>query len=70
MGDACGFAGGTPWGQDVTEEGVYVNNSLAQHGTRGSTLPPLPTGTVWKRGTTAEVSFEDHRNCLYCWPHI
>ena len=28
---------------------------MAHHGDRGSKLPALPTGTVWKAGGTAEV---------------
>ena len=51
----CGFAGGTPWGANALEAGDYVNTTYAHHGTRGSTLPKMPTGTVWKIGGTAEV---------------
>lgn len=61
VGDACGFAGGTPWGEDVSEEGVYLNTSFAHHGQRGSTLPPLPTGVAWTIGLEAEVTW----NVLY-----
>lgn len=57
VGDPCGFAGGTPWGADAPEEGKYVNNSIAQHGMRGSELPELPTGVVWKAGGEAEVAW-------------
>ena len=37
------------------DEGEYHNTSLAHHGDRGSKLPALPTGIVWKAGGTAEV---------------
>ena len=55
IGDVCGFAGGTPWGPNALEAGDYINTTYAHHGTRGSTLPKMPTGTVWKIGGTAEV---------------
>ena len=42
VGDVCGFAGGTPWGANVSEEGVYTETSFAHHGMRGGELPPLP----------------------------
>ena len=58
VGDPCGFAGGTPWGADVSEEGVYINTSLAHHGMRGSQLPELPTGVTWTLGSTAEVTWQ------------
>lgn len=58
VADACGLAGGTPWGPDVPEEGRYYNTSNAHHGMRGSELPELPTGTVWKAGGTAEVVWQ------------
>ena len=37
------------------DEGEYHNTSLAHHGDRGSKLPELPSGTLWKAGGTAEV---------------
>ena len=43
VADACGLAGGTPWGADAPEEGKYANTSFARHGDRGSVaLGPLP----------------------------
>ena len=37
VADACGLAGGTPWGADAPEEGKYgTNTSFARHGDRGS----------------------------------
>ena len=39
----------------IFDQGEYHNTSLAHHGDRGSKLPALPTGTVWKAGGTAEV---------------
>ena len=56
--DACGLAGGTPWGYNVPEWGEYVNTSNAVHGDRGSQLPALPSDTVWTRGSRAEVTWQ------------
>ena len=56
--DACGLAGGTPWGANVPEWGEYVNTTNAVHGDRGSQLPPLPSSTVWRRGELAEVTWQ------------
>jgi len=56
--DACGLAGGTPWGGDVTEWGEYHNTSLAHHGDRGSLLPEFPTSTRWTPGGEAEVTWQ------------
>ena len=57
MADACGLAGGTPWGGSSPEEGEYMNTSAAHHGMKGTDLPPLPTGVQWKIGGIAEVSW-------------
>jgi len=64
VGDACGFAGGTPWGPNVAEEGVYMNTTYAHHGTRGSTLPALPgvPAVQWKRGGNATVVWNVRNN--------
>jgi len=62
VADVCGFAGGTPWGANAPEEGVYVNTSFAHHGMRGSELPPMPTGTVWKIGGEANVTWNVRNN--------
>ena len=42
---------------DASEEGRYVNTTHAHHGMRGTDLPEMPTGTVWKAGGTAEVAW-------------
>jgi len=55
--DACGLAGGTPWGGNAPEEGQYYNTTHAHHGMRGSDLPPLNTEVVWQAGGEAEVVF-------------
>jgi hypothetical protein len=55
IADACGLAGGTPWTALAPEEGQYVNTTHAHHGMKGTDLPPLDTGTVWKAGGEAEV---------------
>ena len=57
IADACGLAGGTPWGGDAPEEGQYVNTTHAHHGMKGTDLPPMDTGVVWKAGGEAEVVF-------------
>jgi len=57
VADACGLAGGTPWGGDAPEEGQYVNTTHAYHGMKGTDLKPLETGTIWKAGGEAEVVF-------------
>ena len=62
VADACGLAGGTPWGADAAEEGVYTNTSLARHGMAGSTLPRMPTGAVWTLGARARVSWNVRNN--------
>jgi len=55
IADACGLAGGTPWVALAPEEGQYVNTTHARHGMKGTSLPPMDTGTVWKAGGEAEV---------------
>lgn len=57
IADACGLAGGTPWGGDAPEEGQYYNTTHAVHGMKGTQLPPMDTGVVWKAGGEAEVVF-------------
>ena len=57
VADACGLAGGTPWAADAPEEGAYINTTHAHHGMKGTDLPEMPTGTVWKAGGTAEVAW-------------
>ena len=52
VADACGLAGGTPWGGDAPEEGRYKNTTFASHGMRGTLLPPIPgyVPPVWTAG--------------------
>ena len=57
IADACGLAGGTPWGGNAPEEGQYLNTTHAHHGMKGTDLPPMDTGVVWKAGGEAEVVF-------------
>jgi len=54
----CGLAGGTPWTGDAPEEGRYITTTHAKHGMKGSDLPEMPTGTVWKAGGEAEVVWQ------------
>ena len=60
--DPCGLAGGTPWGAAAPEEGVYTNTSKAHHGMRGTSLPPMPTGTTWQLGSEATVTWNVRNN--------
>ena len=57
VADACGLAGGTPWASMAPEEGQYVNTTHARHGMKGTSLPPLDTGTVWTAGGEEPVVF-------------
>ena len=54
VADACGLAGGTPWGAVAPEEGQYINTTHARHGMKGTELPRMDTGTVWKGKTEQE----------------
>ena len=57
--DACGLAGGTPWGKWAPEWGNYVNTTFAKHGDYGSkVLRELPSGTTWRIGGHAEVIWQ------------
>lgn len=58
VADACGLAGGTPWTHTSPEEGWYINTTHAYHGMKGSELPEMPTGTVWKAGGEAPVVWQ------------
>jgi len=62
VADACGLAGGAPTGPNGAEAGNYYNTSFAHHGQAGTTLPPLPTGTKWKIGGEANVSWQVRNN--------
>jgi len=64
VANACGLAGGTPWGPNVAEEGLYVNTTFAHHGMAGTDLKPLPgyTAPEWTLGGTAEVSWQVRNN--------
>ena len=70
--DACGMAGGSPWPIGAPGWGVagaaaagvrYLNTTHAHQGDLGSkVLPETPTGTVWKAGSLAEVSWTMRTN--------
>jgi len=62
VADACGLAGGTPWGTNSPEEGVYTNTSLAHHGMKGTKLPSLMQGAVWTIGGEATVTWNVRNN--------
>jgi lytic starch monooxygenase len=63
-GGACGLAGGTPYPQEGPEAGDYTATVYAHHGMNGTALPPLDAGagSVWARGTEAEVTFQISNN--------
>jgi hypothetical protein len=69
VADACGLAGGTPWAAIAPEEGQYINTTHAHHGMKGTELPEMPTGTVWKAGGVApvvwQVRFNHGGGCVY-----
>lgn len=46
----------------MPEEGVYINTSYAHHGMKGTDLPAMPTGTVWKIGGQATVTWNVRNN--------
>ena len=62
VADACGLAGGSPWDWNRAEAGNYVNTSKARHGQLGTTLPEMPTATIFKIGGEAEVSWQVRNN--------
>ena len=41
---------------------VWLRRRYAHHGMKGTDLPPMPTGTVWKIGGEAEVSWNVRNN--------
>jgi len=56
--DSCGVAGGILPGQAKGIAGAdYTQTPLAKLGDLGSKLPPMPTGTVWTAGGTAQVGW-------------
>jgi len=62
VADACGLAGGWPWGNDGGEAGLYVNTTNARHGQNGTTLLPTPAAAEWVIGGEAEVSWQVRNN--------
>merc|ERR1712087_854529 len=57
--DSCGVAGGWKYAGSTPGFGaLFLNTSVAKQGDKGSdTLPYTPTGTVWRAGEIAEVSW-------------
>ena len=55
VADACGLAGGWPWGQNGAEAGNYVNTTHAQHGMNGTALRPPRCAVTWQIGGEAEA---------------
>lgn len=61
--DACGVAGGTPYGYPGSAGLYYKNTTHAKLGDHGSkVLPYAPSGTVWTAGELAEVSWTMRTN--------
>ena len=58
--DPCGMAGGGP--HQTGGEGVYATTKFAKLGDLGSKLPKMPTGAVWKRGSTVEAKWSLRAN--------
>ena len=57
MYDACGMAGGTP--VEAFNAGAYRTTQFAKQGDLGSkVLKYRPSGTVWKRGSTANARYQ------------
>ena len=61
--DACALAGGGHIAGGYG--GTYFNTSLAKQGDYGSKLPPMPSGTVWTAGQTAEVAWAPYANVSF-----
>ena len=62
VADACGLAGGSPWDWNRAEAGNYVNTTNSRHGMKGTELAEAPTGTEWKIGGEAQVSWQVRNN--------
>jgi len=67
VGNACGFAGGTPWLPEGPEAGDYTMTKFAHHGMSGTDLKPLPgkaggSQATWQIGGTAEVTWQVDNN--------
>jgi len=58
--DPCGRASGGP--QVTGGEGVYTTTKFAKVGDMGSKLPKLPSGAVWKAGSTVEAKWSIRAN--------
>ena len=56
--DSCGVAGGVyDWQPAAGAGGDYQETVNVKRGDRGSSLPPMPTGTTWAAGSTVEVAW-------------
>ena len=61
VSDACGMAGGSP--VEVFNAGAYNRTIYAKQGDLGSrVLKPRPSGTIWARGETAKVRWQQTAN--------
>eukprot|EP00756_Hemistasia_phaeocysticola_P046860 Hpha_TRINITY_DN206_c0_g1::TRINITY_DN206_c0_g1_i1::g.83750::m.83750 len=57
VGDACGIAGGRLPSQPSGGDAVYTTTQYATLGDGSDVLPPMPGGTVWTAGSSAEVAW-------------
>ena len=58
--DSCGMAGGGP--KNMPGQAKYTTTVFAKTGDLGSSLPPLPTGIVWRAGTVVTAKWSIRAN--------
>jgi len=61
VADPCGLAGGTPWGDDVSEWGEYASTTHAKHGDSGSKVLKKNATlgiSTWTIGQEVEVVWQ------------
>ena len=61
VADPCGLAGGTPWGDDVSEWGEYASTTHAKHGDSGSKVLKKNATlgiSTWTIGQEVEVIWQ------------
>jgi hypothetical protein len=56
MFDPCGMAGGRL--TEAFNAAAFNTTKYAKMGDLGNVLKPRPTGTVWKRGSTAQTRWQ------------
>ena len=58
--DPCGMAAGAP--HPTAGHGEYTTTKFAQVGDRGSALPKMPSGVVWRAGDVVETAWSIRAN--------